>query len=144
MKYIPALTVSFIALAGVVIVPLFGSAAVAGQDWRQPQQTTSSPYMVSEAWAVYESVQSALQSSSPTTLATAGRSQSNVGVLDNDVDNNSNRDDMTIPLAVLSLVLAVLSMVFILRALAGERLLLALCAPSKLFSVWFLVPERPG
>src|SRR3954469_4861773 len=119
MKYIPALTVSFIALAGVVIVPLFGSAAVAGQDWRQPQQTTSSPYIVSEAWAVYESVQSALQSSSPTTtLATAGRSQSNVGVLANDVDNNSNRDDMAIPLAVLSLVLAVLSMVFILRALA--------------------------
>ena len=70
---------------------------------------------------------------------------SEISVLDNDMDNDGHPDGTADPLAMLSPdLVAVVGVVLLLGPLVGGRLLLVLCEPSRLFSVWGLVLERPG
>jgi hypothetical protein len=135
MKYLPALVIVFIALVSIVLL------AIAIEAHSKSQQALFS--RMNEAKIISSSGETGATGFITLSIA-SGDSQAVIAVLDNDIDHDGNYDGITDPLAVLGLILGMLSIVFVLRPLIGGRLLLILCDPPKLSSIWPLVLERPG
>ena len=146
MKYALALVIAIVVLGGVGVLLFAGAQG----GWRELQQT--SLYQGTEASTFYNTSESALpgflalltsEDNSRSKMYIAGNDQ-DIDVLGNDQDHDGNYDSIADPLTALGLILAISSIGFLLRPLGDDRLLLALCEPPKLSSVWLPVLERPG
>lgn len=129
--------ITFIILEGVGVL-LF---AVNDGGWEQPQQT--SLYQGAEAPSFYNTSESAL-TSFLASLAVENNSRSDIDLANNDQDHDGNYDGIADPLAGLAIGSAVLVIVLGLVALVGVKLLLNLCEPPTLSSIWPQILERPG
>jgi hypothetical protein len=137
MRYISTLSVAFLVLVGLFVLLL----TAAQRSWEQPQQ--SPLYTDTQVLTFYGTSSSALPSFLAS-LRSGANERSEKAVLDNDQDHDGNYDGINDPLVALGLVLVVLSMGFVVHALASGRLLLVFCEQPKLSSIWSQALQRPG